>query len=177
MHRESKAELTDRLRREGRWEAFVKRREELKVEGVPAKEAWWQAATEYPPQNGHGPDGPPPKMDLSALKGKPSVSVVPAATWAFEYLDADWVTPADAPSLGAWSLRDWARSNIATRTEFYRLFAAKLVLPLQEKARQAEEERQEKRQKASARWNDPIDQLLGDRKRADSVERQGPGEN
>jgi hypothetical protein len=33
MHRESKAELTDRLRREGRWEAFKERREQLKAAG------------------------------------------------------------------------------------------------------------------------------------------------
>ncbi len=49
--RESKAELTDRLRREGRWDAFKKRREELKAGGVPAREAWYQAAAEFPPDS------------------------------------------------------------------------------------------------------------------------------
>src|SRR3989304_6065914 len=47
--RESKAELTDRLRGEGRFEAFKKRREELKAKGTPAKQAWYEAAAEFPP--------------------------------------------------------------------------------------------------------------------------------
>ena len=46
--RESKAELTDRLRREGRWEAFKKRREELKAGGTSANQAWFEAAAEFP---------------------------------------------------------------------------------------------------------------------------------
>lgn len=54
MHRESKGELTDRPRREGRWEAFVERREELKAEGTPAKQGWFQAAVEFPASNGNG---------------------------------------------------------------------------------------------------------------------------
>jgi hypothetical protein len=35
--RESKAELTDRLRREGRWDEFKKRREELKAQQTVAR--------------------------------------------------------------------------------------------------------------------------------------------
>lgn len=53
MYRESKAELTDRLRREGRWEDFKKRREAIKASGVRAREAWVRAAGEFPP-NGAG---------------------------------------------------------------------------------------------------------------------------
>jgi len=51
MHRESKAELTDRLRREGRFEEFKQRREDLKAEGIRAKYAWYQAAVEFPPEH------------------------------------------------------------------------------------------------------------------------------
>ena len=51
MSRESKCELTDRLRREGRFDEFKKRREELKAEGIRAKYAWYQAAVEFPPEH------------------------------------------------------------------------------------------------------------------------------
>jgi hypothetical protein len=136
--RESKSELTDRLRLEGRWEEFTKRREELKADGVPAKQAWFQAAAEFPSLATSTPDASP-SVDLSALKGKPGISVLESATWVFEHLDTPWVTPADSPSAGAWSLLVWARSNMAARSEFYRNFAAKIVMPPQEKTREVEE--------------------------------------
>jgi hypothetical protein len=157
--RESKAELTDRLRREGRWEAFKKRREELKAAGTPAKQSWYEAAVEFPPPDAQPAARAVPTVDLRALNGKPAVTVVEAATWAFEYLDADWVTPADAPSAGAWSMREWARSSMAARSEFYRTFAARIVLQPQEQARQAEE----KRRIADSRVQADINRFLGDR--------------
>jgi len=157
--RESKAELTDRLRREGRFDAFKKRREELKAGGMPASDAWDAAAEEFPSPDAKPDTGTVPKADLRALKGKPAVSVVQAAAWAFEQLDCDWITPADAPSPGAWSLREWARSSMAARTEFYRLFVAKVLLPPQEDARQAEKER-EKRRMANGSTQDAIERLL-----------------
>ena len=99
--RESKAELTDRLRREGRFEAFKKRREELKVGGMAASDAWYAVAEEFPSLDAKLVPGPVPNAYLQALKGKPPVSIVHAASWAFEQLDCEWVTPADAPSPGA----------------------------------------------------------------------------
>lgn len=136
--RESKAELTDRLRSEGRWEAFRKRREELKAGGMAAADAWNAAKVEFPPPNGRQRNGETSKVDLGALRGKPAVSVAQAAAWVFEYLDADWIIPADAPSAGAWSLREWAQSSLAARGDFYRLFATKSVMQMQGKTRQAE---------------------------------------
>jgi len=140
--RESKAELTDRLRRDGRFEAFKKRREELKANGTPAKQAWYQAATEFPPPAPVAPveRGNAPKADLRPLQCKPAIPVVQAAAWASEHLDDDWITPADAPSAGAWSMREWARSNMSARSEFYKTFVAKLVMPPQEAARREKEE-------------------------------------
>jgi hypothetical protein len=173
--RESKAELTDRLRREGRWDAFKKRREELKAGGTAASEVWGAAAEEFPSLDAKPDPGTAPKADLQALKGKPPVSIVQAAAWAFEQLDCDSITPADAPSPGAWSLLEWARSSIATRTEFYRMFAARIVLPPQEEARQVEKERREHKHNRTRRLfghraantdadtADLIDRLLGGR--------------
>lgn len=137
--RESKAELTDRLRREGRWEDFKRRREALKAQGMPPSDAWAVVADEFPALETKQPGGAARTVDLRALKGKPAVSVVQAAAWAFEHLDTDWIEPADAPSAGAWSMREWARSSMTARSEFYRTFVAKLVLPPQEEAREAEE--------------------------------------
>ena len=129
--RESKAELTDRLRREGRFEAFKKRREELKANGTPAKQAWFEAAAELPPLAGSIPPQAQShtltKTDFRAVKRKPRVKIGQAIRWAFDHLEGDWVRPRDAPSIGAWSLREWARSSAAARTEFYRMFAAKLL--------------------------------------------------
>ncbi len=155
--RESKAELTDRLRREGHWAAFKRRREELKAGGMAASDAWGVAAAEFPPPDTHRANGAAPAVNLRALKGKPAVPVVQAATWAFEYLDADWIKPVDAPSAGAWSMREWARTR---RTEFYKLFAAKLVMPPQENACQNEEdaeawERDLEKRLSGDLWPDP----------------------
>ena len=173
--RESKAEVTDRLRREGRWDAFKKRREEVKAGGMAASDAWDVAAAEFAPSDGKPPGEAAPKVDLQALKGKPPVSIVQAAAWAFEQLDCDWTTPADAPSPGAWGMLEWARSSMAARTEFYRTFAAKIVLLPQEEARRADEERQRKRSTANATTRDAIDRLLRERHKSDdSLGRERP---
>lgn len=124
--RESKAELTDRLRSEGRWEDFKKRREQLKADGMPAKDAWVEAAAEFPAPSKVSAEAAPP-VDLSPLKGKPAVSILRAAEWVMEHLDANWITLADVPSAGSWSLREWARSSLAARGEFYRYFGSKLL--------------------------------------------------
>lgn len=91
--RESKAELTDRLRREGRWEAFKKRREELKAEGVPAKEAWWQAASEFSPQAGqheaHALGRLLTQTEFRAIKRKPCIKIGQAVRWAFDHLEGE----------------------------------------------------------------------------------------
>lgn len=140
--RESKAELMDRLRREGRWEAFVRRREELKASGTSAGDAWRMAAAEFPPPAAPAsadPDGtaePPP--DLSCLCGKSGVSMLEAVQWVFDHLDAPWVQPVDAPSAGAWSLRDWARRHPGNRAEFYTTFVPKMLPTRQQLEKQAE---------------------------------------
>jgi len=140
--RESKAELTDRLRREGRWEDFKKMRDELRSTGIPAKQAWYQAAVEFPSTVRHALSSvsAPSPDDVEALKTKPSISTMDAARWVFDHLDGDWIKPADAPSAGAWSLREWARTNTATRTEFYRMFGIKLLTPAQEKYERYEDD-------------------------------------
>ena len=128
--RESKAELTDRLRREGRFETFKKRREELKAEGIAASDAWDVAAAEFPPppeQALHEQTSAFTKNEFRTIKKKPRIRIGQAIRWVFDNLEGDWVRPKDAPSAGAWSLRQWARSSTATRAEFYRIFAVRLL--------------------------------------------------
>ena len=63
MPRESNGELKRRLRREGRFNRFKFRREELKRQGVPEGEAWPIAAAEFPPLEDAGvtePSATPP---------------------------------------------------------------------------------------------------------------------
>lgn len=47
--KETKGEFTQRLKAEGRWPEFTKRREALKRNGVPASEAWERLRPEFAP--------------------------------------------------------------------------------------------------------------------------------
>lgn len=134
MARESKTALTERLREEGRLTAFRVRREGLKAQGVPARKAWVVAGEEFVPQ-AFPPDHEKPAPDLRSLRAKAAIPIHEAAAWVFEYLDADWIIPEDAPSAGAWSLLQWARTNTWTRSDFYRLFAAKFMPEARDRAR------------------------------------------
>ena len=129
MAKETNGKLRDKLK-ESRWAALEMEREQRRFGVEPVGGG-----------NGEG-DGSAPKPDLSALKGKPSVRIVEAAAWVFEMLDCDWVAPADAPSSGAWSLLIWARSSMAARSDFYKMFANKVVSPPQEAEKKAEEEKE-----------------------------------
>lgn len=124
--RESKSELMDRLRREGQWEAFKKRREELKAGGMEAKPAWVEAAAEFPSPSQVSIEVAP-LVDLSPLRGKPAVPIVDVIKWVMANLDVVGVMPAEAPSAGAWSMLYWARSSLSARGEFYRSFVVKLL--------------------------------------------------
>jgi hypothetical protein len=115
--RESKAELTDRLRREGRFDEFKKRREQLRVEGVPAKDAWQQAATEFP------------------APARPDFAIVPTIKWKDAepnlrraHDNFDWLLqaiyvklPKNACNPYVRKLIERIRSDPSVQTEFFRL--------------------------------------------------------
>lgn len=42
-------------------------------------------------------------------------------------LDAEDISWRDAPSVGAWSLREWVRENPGNRTLFYKTFLGRLL--------------------------------------------------
>jgi hypothetical protein len=128
--RGSKAELTDRLRREGRWDAFKQRREQLKAEGAAAGEAWTEAAAKFPPasaSNAVEPKQALTREELEALRRKPRVSFAESVEGVCDYMDAQWVQPSEGPDLRTWNLRAWARSSPAARAEFHRAYASKIL--------------------------------------------------
>jgi hypothetical protein len=132
MYRESKAELTDRLRREGRFDAFKARREAMKGQGMAPKDAWRAAAEEFPPQGLARVEAFPGAEDLPAgvlevLKAKGDCNIAKAIRWVFDAIGDPSIKPTDAPSTGAWSLLAWARSSAATRGQFYAMYLPKLL--------------------------------------------------
>ncbi len=179
---ESKIELTERLRREGRWDeaslfkdATVK---ELRAGGMAradaSEEAWRRMAARYPPltntrEPGAGapiatsgePSPPPwprdaePDIDVDALldrvrDDRQPADLVKDTLWVYGTLENRRAKPEDAPSLGAWSLLQWARQY---RNRFF-----EQVLPRAMQNRVPEDEeniRQEKRSIAE------IERILG----------------
>ena len=116
--RESKSELTDRLRREGRWDAFKKRREELKAAGTPAKQAWIQAAAEFPPEN-------PLRAIEPCIEWEDAKAAVEGAKNDFEWLLAAMYVklPPGVGNPGLLGQLQRMRTNPALADDFYRLAA------------------------------------------------------
>jgi hypothetical protein len=135
---ESRIGLTERLRREGRWEEAAKFKDvairDLRAKGIRKAEAsehaWEAMANAFPPLANTG-DGPPeamageplppqqpggtaPDIDVEALldrldNDRQPPDLIRDTLWAYENLENRWTKPEDAPSLGAWSLLLWAR--------------------------------------------------------------------
>jgi hypothetical protein len=151
---ESKSELFDRLRREGRWaeasrfkdEAIKEFRSKGMGRAEANKQAWEAMAEKFPPLpaaqqipesaatapdagpsgsqtaaannrglNSHSTPAAPagPDEDVDALldrigDGQPP-DLVRDTLWAYQNLENRKAKPGDAPSLGAWSLLQWAR--------------------------------------------------------------------
>jgi len=129
MSRESKAELTDRLRREGRFDEFKKRREKLKAEGIPANEAWYQAAAEFPPPNGHASSGATSKHDLIPWsKGRRTVNEAEDDfDWLLRALSVDVPPRAGARRPRLYRLLQLMRQDRQLLGEFYRLILKRIA--------------------------------------------------
>lgn len=123
---ESKAELTNRIRREGRWDAasefMGKVRTEAKKDGMKQAEAreaaWLAVADEYPPL---------PESELPAAKNDPeplsmidpqTLTSLPDSTaetfeedtfWVYNNLESPEVDYSSAPSKGCVALFRWAK--------------------------------------------------------------------
>jgi hypothetical protein len=124
---ESRIEATDRLRREGRWEAASKFREEkrreFKAAGLKraeANDAAWDAMLAVFPPASTGtctgePTAVPDDAAIAALASRrPSpMSYADEVAWVYSHLGDEIVPTDEFPSLGAYSLWVWARSNPA----------------------------------------------------------------
>jgi hypothetical protein len=116
---EAKVVATDRLRQEGRWEAFCKRRDEVREQlqkagkgrKEAAAEAWRVALREYPPLI----DSDLPTEPLAGIDDT-APDLVADVLWVYAHLEDAGATAAAAPSRGAWALLKHARQY---RTQFF----------------------------------------------------------
>lgn len=132
---ESKIDLTERLREEGRWPEASKFKDqvirELRAKGLKrdeAAEAAWAAMAEaYPPLPAPEPVAEPepepaPASESAGVDPGDGMEVLPEwiddvapvdlcgdIRWVYAQLENKRVRPDQAPSAGAWSLLVWAR--------------------------------------------------------------------
>ena len=130
---ESKIELTERLRREGRWseasqfkdEVLKKLRSDGMTRADAAEQAWERMAAQYPPLANIGKStpevpgatvgDPSPEHDveidvlLDRIGGGQPSDLVRDTLWTYENLANRRIKASDAPSCGAWALLEWAR--------------------------------------------------------------------
>lgn len=121
------------------WDAYKKRREELKRQGVSAQDAAQTAYHEVvvPAQRESGPGantlrGLPTDLpvafmvaraEFKELEGEPVQNV----TWVAQHLPILDVEPADAPSSTAWGLLAWARESPENRKTFWERIYPRLM--------------------------------------------------
>lgn len=128
---ESKIDLTDRLRREGRWGEASKFKDtalaDFRAKGMKrdeAAEAAWAAMAEaYPPLPTLEPEPEPePPGESAGVDPSDGMEVLPEwiadaapvdlsadIRWVYSQLENKRVRPDQAPNAGAWSLLVWAR--------------------------------------------------------------------
>lgn len=170
---ESKIEVTDRLRREGRWDAACRFRDELKrrlqAEGRTRKEAneqaWQAMIAEFPPLPGDEPlDYADDELGEPANDGD-TVDIVADLRWVYRTLGRKRVQPNDPPpGPGALGLLRWARAN---QTRFYDTLVPKLATRADEAEQEGEPESPTTVDELMARYL-PIAGRDGDRTCCDS---------
>ncbi len=122
---ENSVELADRLKREGRFDAFQRRKADLVASGARAKEAWIAAAAEFPPLSADTQAQTRAPEPAATWTGPvvPTADIGDAARWVLDRMGRE-VPPESAPSSGAWSLLQWAN---ASPDKFHSIFGARLV--------------------------------------------------
>lgn len=131
----------------GRWEEFVKLREELKESGVKANDAWLRAAQSMDPAEwGVGVDLPRGRSEekdqvveeeevgevvgaggTKAVFGGKRVPTVKVVEWVASNMQVEDVGPGDAPSSEAWGMLLWARRSPMNESQFWGTIYAKLL--------------------------------------------------
>ena len=156
---ESKIALTDRLRREDRWEAATLRKQELanEIKGAGKsrkdanEEAWTRMAAEYPPLRAQSAADAIPTAEQAAIddeldslaeraaEAKPDL--IGDTLWVYSNAERRRIRPRDCPSAGAWGLLKWSRQHPA---EFY----GKLLVRALDRREDIEKERAEEKESA-----------------------------
>jgi hypothetical protein len=145
---ESKGQFNQRMHRTGKFQEFAALRQMYRDSGMSKEQAAREARAKYalpegemavgpthPESNGIGAmmktEAPADGDSVSLDEFKPKVEwdTNPKRTieWVFQYWQTDDVVPWDAPSPGAWSLRDSMRTNGAFRAQFYMNIYPKLL--------------------------------------------------
>jgi hypothetical protein len=127
---ESKIDLTDRLRQEGRWAEASLRKDvliaELRASGLKrveaAAEAWRRLAAEFPPLEPDEDDNDAMEDDACPPLAIAEGDSLPLdweadVLWVYHALGDESVPP--APSRGAANLLRWAKKNGRNRGAFY----------------------------------------------------------
>ncbi|WP_146660749.1 hypothetical protein [Anaerohalosphaera lusitana] len=132
---ETKEQFKKRLKREGRWDEFIKLREGLKRDELSPKEAWAKARREFEPDFGNQgldatvadlSDGGDSGLDSGdgisrdIYQNRPNVTARAVVQWVFDHIDVADVRPEDAPSSGAWNFLQRVRTYPELLKEFYR---------------------------------------------------------
>ena len=110
----------DRLRDEGRRDAFDTRLAELKAPAKTKQEkqqAYWQSVHEFaPPPADETEPSPRPGADLvdpAIFEGKGAVPSTEAIKWVSSHIAVDAVEESAAPDAASWGLLRWARRSEA----------------------------------------------------------------
>lgn len=143
-HGETRSEMNARIHREGRFAEYSARRAALKAAGYPTAQVYERLADEFAPLGANRPPGAPPYAlapvhplpgaGSSQAKGSSaaprlhlkdfaernkSASETDVIRWVFNHMDVADVTPADAPSSGAWTLLCAVRDDVHFRHVFF----------------------------------------------------------
>lgn len=128
--RETVEGAKERLKSEGRWQAFEKHRRGLMKGGMGGREARAEAMKRFRPlYNASLPGGSKSKpaggedrqlVDKKVFAGKKRVTTRESVGWVFEHLWAKDVKAKDCPDLGTWGLYCEIVNSPELRKEFYR---------------------------------------------------------
>jgi hypothetical protein len=115
----SKITLTERLRKESRWDEASRFKDEhiakLRADGKNRKEAqqaaWEALERQYPPLEVDGNEEGAYPTDLIETGKLGSSDFHDDAKWVYQHIAVAEVKPEDAPTPGSWALLKWAKRN------------------------------------------------------------------
>lgn len=112
---QDREQLLERLNREGRYQEYLRRKNELLADGHSLASANLRLEDEFSPLY---------ESDLSAtvqeFAGSDEGDPIKAVEWVGRWLGVDGLDPGQAPSPLAWSLYKWARYDEDNTSAFYK---------------------------------------------------------